>query len=163
MKQLLGVGLALVLVSGSAAQQSTDHEAAVVGAVRATLPIRVDGRLDDRAWRAATPVTQFTQREPEEGSPISERTEVRIVYDEAAVYIGARLYEASRVSSRLGRRDSRRTTFGRRYVFSDLVWQQQRELEDAAGDLRLSRELSALGRAHPENVFVVKVSYWFNP
>jgi hypothetical protein len=44
-----------------------------------------------------------------------------------------------------------------------LVWQQQREIEDTAGDLRLRRELRALSNARPDNVFVIKVSYWLNP
>jgi hypothetical protein len=44
-----------------------------------------------------------------------------------------------------------------------LVWQQRRELEDASGDLRLRRDLRALGRARPDNVFVAKVTWWLNP
>jgi hypothetical protein len=44
-----------------------------------------------------------------------------------------------------------------------LVWQQQRELEDARGDLRLGRDLRQLGRAIPDNVFVVKATWWINP
>jgi len=44
-----------------------------------------------------------------------------------------------------------------------LVWQQQREYEDVLGDLRLQRDLRALGRASPDNVFVVKVAWWLNP
>jgi hypothetical protein len=45
-----------------------------------------------------------------------------------------------------------------------LVWQQEREGETAlTSDLRLRRDLRALGRTRPENVFMVKVSYWLNP
>jgi hypothetical protein len=44
-----------------------------------------------------------------------------------------------------------------------LVWQQQRELEDRRGNVRLSRDLRELGRASPDNVFVVKFSWWVNP
>jgi hypothetical protein len=44
-----------------------------------------------------------------------------------------------------------------------LVWQQQRELEDTSGDLRLRRDLRRLGRASPDNVFVVKATWWLNP
>src|SRR5690606_24912621 len=53
----------------------------------------VDGRLDDPAWQNAIPLTNFVQHEPVEGSPSSERTEVRIVYDADALYIGAYLYD----------------------------------------------------------------------
>jgi hypothetical protein len=44
-----------------------------------------------------------------------------------------------------------------------LVWQHQRSLEDARGDLRLGRDLRQLGRAIPDNVFVVKATWWINP
>jgi hypothetical protein len=44
-----------------------------------------------------------------------------------------------------------------------LVWQQQREYEDVRGDLRFQRDLRALGRASPDNVFVVKATWWVNP
>ena len=44
-----------------------------------------------------------------------------------------------------------------------LVWQQQREMEDARGDLRFRRDLRELGRARPDNVFVVKATWWLNP
>ena len=53
----------------------------------------IDGRLDEGAWREAELVTGFVQREPVEGQPISERTEVRIGYDEDALYVGAWLYD----------------------------------------------------------------------
>ncbi len=57
-----------------------------------TVPV-VDGRLDDLAWRDATPFTDFVQREPVEGDPVSERTIVRIVTDGTALYVGAWLYD----------------------------------------------------------------------
>jgi hypothetical protein len=44
-----------------------------------------------------------------------------------------------------------------------LVWQQRRETEDTRGDLRFSRDLRELGRAKPDNVFVVKATLWINP
>ena len=49
----------------------------------------IDGRLDDGVWARAQPITGFVQREPVEGEPVSERTEVRIVADEEALYVGA--------------------------------------------------------------------------
>lgn len=54
--------------------------------------IDLDGRLDDVAWERAEPITDFVQVEPREGAEPSERTEVRIVYDEDALYIGAKLF-----------------------------------------------------------------------
>jgi hypothetical protein len=55
--------------------------------------IDVDGRLDEDAWQRAIPITDFLQQEPVEGGTPSERTEIRVVYDEDALYIGAMLYD----------------------------------------------------------------------
>ncbi len=71
--------------------------------------IQLDGRLDEAIWRTAPPVTDFTQREPEEGRPGTQRTEVRFVYDGANLYVGARMYDElgrEGVVSRLVRRDA---------------------------------------------------------
>ncbi len=55
--------------------------------------IDMDGRLDEEAWERAIPITDFTQQEPVEGGTPSERTEIRVVYDEDALYIGAMFYD----------------------------------------------------------------------
>ena len=60
-----------------------------------TAPPLIDGRLDDEAWGLGTPITDFFQREPVEGEPVSERTEVRILADGDALYVGAWLYDRS--------------------------------------------------------------------
>src|SRR5207237_912647 len=57
-------------------------------------PPVIDGRLTDPAWREATPVTGFVQRELHEGALVTERTEVRILTDAQAVYVGAWLYDS---------------------------------------------------------------------
>ena len=70
--------------------------------------ISIDGRVDEPAWAAATPITEFLQQRPDEGKPASEKTELRILYDDAAVYIGARMYDsqgARGVRAALTRRD----------------------------------------------------------
>jgi hypothetical protein len=77
-------------------------------AVRRSAPIAVDGKLDDAAWSNAPPVTEFTQSDPEEGKPASERTEMRFVFDDGALYVGAKMYDsqgARGVHTRLVRRD----------------------------------------------------------
>ena len=78
-----------------------------VQAVRASEPIRIDGRLDDLAWSAATPATSFRQLDPKEGETATERTELRVAYDDEALYVGFRLLdsEPARVVRRLSRRD----------------------------------------------------------
>jgi hypothetical protein len=81
----------------------------VVTAVRATdgAP-RIDGRLDDAIWARAEPAARFTQRTPLDGQAATESTVVRIAYDDEALYVAARMYDAepSRIVSELGRRDA---------------------------------------------------------
>jgi hypothetical protein len=69
--------------------------------------VHIDGRLDEAAWQAATPITDFRQYDPNEGQPVSERTEARILIDDAAVYVGMRLYDSEplKIQSQLARRD----------------------------------------------------------
>jgi len=78
-------------------------------AVRATAGSpRIDGRLDDAVWATAEPVTQFTQQSPNDGEPATERTEVRVAYDDDALYVAARMFDSQpdRIDARLGRRDA---------------------------------------------------------
>ena len=56
--------------------------------------VMIDGRLDDAAWAKATPITEFVQSSPDEGKPPTQRTELRILYDAGAIYIGARMYDS---------------------------------------------------------------------
>jgi len=55
----------------------------------AGMRVRIDGRLDDEAWSLAQPITDFTQRDPVEGAEPTRRTEIRVLFDEDALYIGA--------------------------------------------------------------------------
>ncbi len=57
-------------------------------------PITLDGVLDEPAWAEAEPATDFTQREPMEGEPASEPTEIRILYDEEAIYFGVSAWDS---------------------------------------------------------------------
>src|SRR3954447_19883276 len=76
-------------------------------AERVTGTPAVDGKLDEADWLRAQPATQFTQTDPVEGQPATERTEVRVLIGEDALYVGARLYDSShrRVKTVLARRD----------------------------------------------------------
>ncbi len=60
-------------------------------AVRTTHPPTIDGHLDDEAWKAAPPVDTFTQQYPDEGVPPSDRTTMRVLYDDEALYVGFEL------------------------------------------------------------------------
>lgn len=65
----------------------------IITAVRTTAPVTVDGKLDDPAWRDAPVVSDFVQSEPMTGAPATERTEVRVLYDQGTLYIGAYLFD----------------------------------------------------------------------
>jgi hypothetical protein len=64
-----------------------------VRAVRTSGPIVLDGVLDEAAWAAAPVIAGFVQARPDRGRPASERTEVRILYDEEKIYFGAELWD----------------------------------------------------------------------
>src|SRR5712692_6248254 len=68
---------------------------------------RLDGTLDDQLWRSAKVITDFRQREPNEGEPATEKTEVRILYTRHAVYFGIHCYDSvpSRIIATELRRD----------------------------------------------------------
>jgi len=70
--------------------------------------IHIDGRFDEPAWAEAEPITSFTQTVPHEGDPATERTEVRIVYDDEAIYVAARMFDSDPhgVRTQLARRDA---------------------------------------------------------
>ena len=63
-------------------------------AVRAEVPPVLDGHLDDPAWSAAPVFTQFVQSQPDPGALATERTEVRVLYDDEYLYVGAMLYDS---------------------------------------------------------------------
>src|SRR5262245_56818153 len=51
--------------------------------------LRLDGRLDESAWRQAAFVSDFVQKDPQEGAPPQEATEVAFLYDDEFFWIGA--------------------------------------------------------------------------
>ena len=63
-------------------------------AVRISTPIVIDGAIDEEAWDKAEPVDEFIQSKPQIGYPASERTVVRVVYDDEKIYISAVCYDS---------------------------------------------------------------------
>ena len=101
--------LTLFLLVGSAAPQSSDNVIPTIAASYRTGEVRIDGRVTEDAWGKAIPATRFLQGQPVEGAAAQERTEVRVLYDEAALYVGAFLYDRmpERIGHQLVRRDER--------------------------------------------------------
>lgn len=61
---------------------------------RAQSPIEIDGSLSDPAWLDAPALTGFLQVDPDAGAPATERTEVRILFDDEHLYLGIRCYDS---------------------------------------------------------------------
>jgi len=115
---LLAAALALVALAPHARAQDGHSIRPRVGhstpspeafAAQRSTAIALDGRLDEAAWAQGTTITGFTQAQPHEGEPATQRTELHILYDADALYIGARMYDtqgAAGVRTRLARRDN---------------------------------------------------------
>ncbi|MGH7561483.1 MAG: DUF5916 domain-containing protein [Gemmatimonadales bacterium] len=107
-----GIALAQGTSAGRATPPATtapghSFPSPLVRAARAQALV-VDGKLDEAAWAGVAPATDFRQAEPREGEPASQRTEVRILFDDEALYIGARMFDtlgAEGVRRQLVRRD----------------------------------------------------------
>ncbi len=69
------------------------HAARVGSAHVISTPPVIDGRLNDAQWKEGQPLVGFVQREQREGSPVTEQTEVRLLTDGEALYIGAWMYD----------------------------------------------------------------------
>ena len=97
----LALGAAVVaspaLAQDQQLQNPPDGGAAVVvleaEPVLPEMAISLDGRVDEASWGRAVPITDFTQQEPVEGGVPSQRTEVRVLFDEDNIYISAILYD----------------------------------------------------------------------
>jgi hypothetical protein len=68
----------------------------------------IDGMLNDAAWKQSAPIADFIQHEPFEGQPATERTEVRLLYDDRNIYVGVSCFdrEPQRILVTESRRDS---------------------------------------------------------
>ncbi len=80
---------------GEGAAERATGASLLAEAVRTLTPPRIDGRLDEEEWQSAPILSGFIQNAPFEGRPASERTEVRILFDDDALYIGAWLYDSN--------------------------------------------------------------------
>ncbi|HLG59099.1 MAG TPA: DUF5916 domain-containing protein [Vicinamibacterales bacterium] len=108
---LLGAGASLSPAAAQVRESSPVAVASpasrpVASALHVTEAPVIDGALDDRMWRDATPFAGFVQAEPFEGQPGSESTDVRILYDDDAIYVGVLLHD--RDPSQIVTTDTRR-------------------------------------------------------
>jgi hypothetical protein len=77
-------------------------------AARATAGITIDGKLNEAAWAAAPVSSDFTQSYPKVGAKPTDPTEVRVLYDDDALYVGVRMFDShpDSIAAQLARRDA---------------------------------------------------------
>ena len=89
-------------VSGQSVERRQAH------AERTAVPPTIDGVVEEESWFTAEVLTDFVQAEPIEGQPASERTEVRLLYDDVSLYVGVVCHDSdpSQIVVTDARRDS---------------------------------------------------------
>jgi len=118
-----------IFSTGVSAQAAPAAQASSVSlpnaaAAPVTGAIVIDGKLDEAAWAKATPITELRQQNPIEGVAPTQRTEIRVLYDERAIYIGARMYDslgARGIRAPLARRDQLLDSNGNNGSFNSLT------------------------------------------
>src|SRR5437667_2466278 len=106
MKIICAGALAVAVASSLFAAGSAAPPALTVSAVRAAKAPVIDGDLSDEVWQKATEITGFTQHDPDDGKPPTQKTIVRVAYDDNAIYFAAKLEDTNPVTTLLGRRDN---------------------------------------------------------
>jgi hypothetical protein len=92
---LLVAAIPLRAADGGLLQLQSPDGRRTVGAAESRTPITLDGALEEEVWRVAEPAGDFIQAEPHEGTAATEATEVRIAYDDDALYIGVICHDAN--------------------------------------------------------------------
>jgi hypothetical protein len=106
------VRLTLILCICSQTLLASDEDRTLT-AGRVESQIVIDGILDEREWSLVEPATDFIQNEPNMGEPASERTEVRLLYDDENLYLGIYCFDSA------GREGITVTDITRDYVVAD--------------------------------------------
>jgi hypothetical protein len=101
---LIVIGLILGIITTGFSQSSRKQ----VKANRTVMPPEINGYLDDAVWQKAEPATGFIQYEPYNGRIATLQTEVRFLYDDIAIYIGAMMFDPNpdSILTELGFRDA---------------------------------------------------------
>ncbi|PSR15130.1 MAG: hypothetical protein DA408_01420 [Bacteroidetes bacterium] len=100
--------LSFLLAASCWAATNPDPQKKVTTAAFTELAPNIDGVLDEPAWLLASPSGDFIQNRPNPGTQPSQRTEVKILYDNQGIYIGATIYDdqPDRILRELSERDN---------------------------------------------------------
>ena len=97
------------ILSAQGTASTTDSTVRKVAtAARRTSPITIDGKFDDAAWSAAVATSGFTQSYPQPGAQPVDPTEVRVLYDDQALYVAVKMHDSKpdSIAAQLARRDA---------------------------------------------------------
>ena len=85
------------------------QEQKVIKAIKNGKPPKINGKLTEKTWDKAVSASNFTQYRPYNGEDASFESEVKIIYDDEAIYFGAKLYDPhpDSIFTELGNRDFR--------------------------------------------------------
>src|SRR6266480_6201292 len=106
MKIICAGALAVAFATSLFAAGAAAPPALTVSAVRAAKAPAIDGDLSDEVWQKAPEITGFTQHDPDDGKPATQKTIVKVAYDDNAIYFAAKLEDTNPVTTLLGRRDN---------------------------------------------------------
>ena len=131
-----GISLLLAMAAASAApatppapdaRRPAAEEPALRALHRPDAGLRIDGRLDEAAWRDAPLHEDFVQLEPQDKQPARWRTTVQVIADEQALVFGIRAYDpdAARIRAPLVRRDQVKRDQDFVAVFLDPIGRRQ--------------------------------------
>ena len=102
---LLWMGLLSISTGGDA---QTERELPRMSAHRTSEEIKIDGMLDEPVWQNVEPIRQLYQIQPDQGEPATEKSEIRILYDDKKLYFGFVFFdsEIDKIVANDMRRDS---------------------------------------------------------
>jgi Domain of unknown function (DUF5916)/Carbohydrate family 9 binding domain-like len=103
----------IILLSSFGAFAQIEEERSEINAFKMNAQIKVDGILDENVWSSSETVSDFIQNTPIAGAPSIRQTEVKLVYDNNAIYIGATMYDE---------RDSMTLTLSQRDDLGNADW-----------------------------------------
>jgi hypothetical protein len=125
--RLVVVAALALITSATVAEGQTPASRPTLNVPRLAGPPVIDGKLDDGVWLEAARITSFTQMEPVDGAPATERTEVWIAYDSRRLYLAFYAHYSDPGSIRANRSDRDRIDRDDRIsVYLDTFLDQQR-------------------------------------
>ena len=152
MRLPLAIAVSLAVLSSSvcaqqAAPATTTAPPRALRAMRRATPIVIDGKLDDAAWTTAEATGDFIQSFPAPGVRAPDQTEVRVLYDDEALYVGIRMFDAhpDSIAAGLAHRDATAATG----IYSDWV----HLVIDSYHDRRTAFRFSTTPRAVQKDVY----------